>query len=106
MLERFNAGAARGAGHQHRHLPRLGTVLRGLDAVYNGRRQRLLKELSPTTMLRQRLDAAPALANPTFKPTDARVSRRALRTVANAKEVSHPDTLIPSENADGSASAV
>ncbi len=93
MVERFNGRVQREVLgitiYSHRDLE---TALRGFNAAYNGRRQRVLKGLSPTRVLRQRLDANPALANPTYKPPDPRVLRKALRIVADAKEVSHPDT--------------
>ena len=92
MVERFNGRVQREVLgitiYSHRDLE---TVLRGFNAAYNGRRQRVLKGFSPTMVLRQRLDANPALANPAFKPPDPRVLRKALRIVADAKEVSHPD---------------
>ena len=81
----------------------LETVLRGFNAAYNGRRQRVLKGLSPTMVLCQRLDADPALANPTYKPPDPRVLRKALRIVADAKEVSHPDSPPPARDRVGRA---
>ncbi|MGU3330857.1 hypothetical protein ACLBXB_28540, partial [Methylobacterium mesophilicum] len=43
--------------------------------------------------LRQRLEADPALANPTYRPPSSTIIKRALRVVADAKEVSHPDTI-------------
>ena len=42
-------------------------------------------------VLRQRLDADPALDNPAYRPRDPHTLRQALRIVAEAKEVSHPD---------------
>ncbi|EIZ82143.1 Integrase catalytic domain-containing protein [Methylobacterium sp. GXF4] len=67
-------------------------VLRGFNAAYNGRRQRVLKGLSPEMVLRQRLKADPALANPTYRPPSPSLVKRALRIVADAKEVSQPDS--------------
>lgn len=67
-------------------------VLRGFNAAYNGRRQRVLNRLSPEMVLRQRLEANPALANPTYRPPGPSLIKRALRIVADAKEVSHPDS--------------
>jgi hypothetical protein len=67
-------------------------VLRGFNVAYNGRRQRVLNGLSPEMVLRQRLEADPALANPGFKPPKPSLLRKALHVVENAKEVSHPDT--------------
>lgn len=43
-------------------------VLRGFDAAYNGRRQRVLNEVSPEIVLRQRFDADPALAIGSTRP--------------------------------------
>jgi hypothetical protein len=67
-------------------------VLRGFNAAYNGRRQRVLKGLSPEMVLRQRLEAEPAIANPTYRPPSPSLIKRGLRIVADAKEVSHPDS--------------
>ncbi len=69
----------------------LETVLRGFNAAYNGRRQRVLKGLSPEMVLRQRLEADPSLSNPGYKPPEPGLTKRALRVVAHAKEVSQPD---------------
>ena len=52
----------------------------------------MLDGLSPEMVLRQRLESNPALANPTYKPPSPSVIKRALRVVADAKEVSHPDS--------------
>jgi C4-dicarboxylate-specific signal transduction histidine kinase len=46
----------------------------------------------PEMVLRQRLEAEPALANPTDKPPNRTIIKRALQVVADAKEVSHPDS--------------
>ena len=93
MVERFNGRVQREVLgitiYSHRDLE---TVLRGFNAAYNGRRQRVLKGLSPKMVLHQRMAADPALANPAYKPPDPRVLRQALRVVADAKEVSHPDS--------------
>ena len=69
----------------------LETVLGGFNAAYNGRRQRVLDGLSPEIVLRQRLEDHPALVNPIYKPPSPNLIKRALRVVAHAKEVSHPD---------------
>jgi transposase InsO family protein len=69
----------------------LETVLRGFNAAYNGRRQRVLNGLSPEMVLRQRLEADPSLANPGYKPLEPGLIKRALHIVANANEVSQPD---------------
>ena len=92
MVERFNGRVQREVLgitlYSHADLE---IVLRGFNAAYNGRRQRVLKGLSPEMVLRQRLDTDPALANPTYKPPSPSIIKRALRVVADAKEVSHPD---------------
>ncbi len=69
-------------------------VLRDFNAAYNGRRQRLLNGLSPEMVLRQRLEADPSLANPTYRPPSPSLIKRALHIVADAKEVSHPDNKV------------
>lgn len=61
------------------------------NVPYNGRRQRVLNGLSPEMVLRQRLDADPALANSTYKLPSPSLIEHALRSVEDAKEVSHPD---------------
>ncbi|GJD40818.1 IS481 family transposase ISBxe4 [Methylobacterium bullatum] len=66
-------------------------VLRGFNAACNGRRQRVLKGLSPEMVLRLRIEADPALANPAYRPLKPGILRKALRIVADAKEVSQPD---------------
>jgi hypothetical protein len=66
-------------------------ILRLFNAAYNSRRQRVLNGLSPEMVLRQPLEAEPALANPTYKPPNRTIIKRALQVVARAKEVSHPD---------------
>ena len=66
-------------------------MLRGFNAAYNGRRQCVLNRLSPEMVLRQRLEADPKLANPTYKPPSSSLIKQALRIVEDAKEVSHPD---------------
>lgn len=65
-------------------------VLHGFNAAYNSRRQRVLKGLSPEMVLRQRLEAEPAVANPTYEPPNRTIIKRALQVLADAKEVSHP----------------
>ena len=93
MVERFNGRVQREVLritiYSHRDLE---TVLRGFNAAYNGRRQRVLKGFSPKMVLRQRMEADPALVNPAFKPPDPRLLRKAFHIVADVKEVSHPDT--------------
>ncbi|MEH3063230.1 MAG: IS481 family transposase [Methylobacterium radiotolerans] len=72
----------------------LAIVLRGFNAAYNSRRQRVLNGLSPEMVLRQCLEADPALANPTYKPPSSSLIKQALRIVEDAKEVSHPDNCL------------
>ncbi len=93
MVERFNGRVQREVlGIMIYCHADLEIVLRGFNAAYNGRRQRVLKGLSPEMVLRQRLEADPTLANPTYRPPSSSLIKRALRIVADAKEVSHPDT--------------
>jgi hypothetical protein len=93
MVERFNGRVQREVlGIMIYSHADLEIVLRGFNAAYNGRRQRVLKGLSPEMVLRQRLEADPTLANPTYRPPSSSLIKRALRIVADAKEVSHPDT--------------
>ena len=93
MVERFNGRVQREVlGLMIYSHADLEIVLRGFNAAYNGRRQRVLEGLSPEMVLRQRLEAEPALANPTHRPPSPSLIKRALRIVADAKEVSHPDT--------------
>ncbi|WP_267425242.1 IS481 family transposase [Methylobacterium sp. GC_Met_2] len=92
MVERFNGRVQREVMgitlYSHTDLE---IVLRGFNAAYNGRRQRVLNGLLPEMVLRQRLEADPALASPTYKPPSSTLIKRALRVVADAKDVSHPD---------------
>ncbi|CAO4184681.1 Protein kinase C [Methylorubrum aminovorans] len=92
MVERFNGRVQREVLgitlYSHADLE---IVLRGFNVAYNGRRQRVLDGLSPEMVLRQRLEADPALANPTYRPPSPSVIKRALRVVADAQEVAHPD---------------
>jgi transposase InsO family protein len=93
MVERFNGRVQREVLgitlYSHRDLE---TVLAGFNAAYNGRRQRVLKGRSPDMALRERLTAKPELAKPVTKPPDPDALPRALKVVADAKEVAHPDT--------------
>jgi transposase InsO family protein len=92
MVERFNGRVQREVLgitlYSHSDLE---IVLRGFNAAYNGRRQRVLKGLSPEMVLRQRLEADPTLAKPAYKPPSPSLIKRALRIVADAREVSQPD---------------
>ena len=67
-------------------------MLIGFNLDYNERRQRVLKGRSPDKVLRERLKAKPELAKPVIKPPDPDALPKALKVVAAAKEVSHPDT--------------
>ena len=69
-------------------------MLAGFNRAYNARRLRGLKGRSPEMVLRERLTAKPELANPLAKPPDPEILPSALRVVADAKEVSHPDIFL------------
>ena len=93
MVERFNGRIQREVLgitiHSHRDLE---TLLRGFNQAYNARRQRVLKGRSPQMVVHERLSAAPELVNPRHKrPNDPSVLPKALRVIARAKDVSHPD---------------
>jgi transposase InsO family protein len=67
-------------------------LLGGFNQAYNARRQRVLKGRSPEMVVHERLSAAPELVNPRHKPpNDPSVLPNALRVIARAKDVSHPD---------------
>jgi transposase InsO family protein len=93
MVERFNGRVQREVlgitiySHQD-----LKILLAGFNVAYNGRRQRALKGLSPEMVLHQRLKDKPALARTAAKKADPAALDRALKVVADAKEVSQPDT--------------
>src|SRR4051812_2090738 len=71
----------------------LETLLAGFNQAYNARRQRVLRGRSPERVVHERLSAAPELVNPRYKPpNDPSVLPNALKVVARAKDVSHPDT--------------
>jgi transposase InsO family protein len=95
MVERFNGRVQREVlgitlySHQD-----LETLLSGFNTAYNGRRQRVLKGRSPDRVLRDRLKAKPELAKSVTKPPDPDALPKALKGVAAAKEVSHPDTVL------------
>jgi transposase InsO family protein len=93
MVERFNGRVQREVLgitlYSHRDLE---TVLAGFNEAYNSRRQRVLKGRSPAMVLRQRLAAHPELANPRAKPPDPAALPRALKVIADAKDVSQPDS--------------
>src|SRR3954447_15887984 len=92
MVERFNGRVQREVlGITLWSYQDLETLLTGFNFAYNGRRQRVLKGRSPDRVLRQRLKAKPELAKPITKPPDPDALPKALKVVAAAKEVSHPD---------------
>jgi len=87
--------AARGTRDYTPQLQRVGDcparseiALHGLNAAYNGHRQRVLKGLSPEMVLRPRLEVVPALVNPTYKPSISSLINRALHIVDDIKKVS------------------
>src|SRR5215213_9123987 len=79
-------------------------MLKGFNQAYNRRRQRVLKGRSPDEVVRSRLAAEPKLVNRRFKPPDSDALPPALRVVAAAKEVSHPDTAPVAQRHGGSLS--
>src|SRR5215203_5261142 len=78
-------------GVQHRKTKPYTPRTNGMVERFNGRRQRVLKGRSPDMVLRARLKAKPELAKPVTKPPDPDALPKALKVVAAAKEVSHPD---------------
>ena len=93
MVERFNGRVQREVLgvtiYSHRDLE---ILLRGFNQAYNRRRQRVLKGVSPEQVVRRRLEAKPALANRRYEPPNPRALPQALKVVAAAKDVSHPDS--------------
>ena len=94
MVERFNGRIQREVlgitGASHRDLE---TLLHGFNQAYNVRRQRVLKGRSPERVVHERLSVAPELVNPRSKPPNASSALpKALRVIARAKDVSHPDS--------------
>jgi len=93
LVERFNGRVQREVLgitiDSHRDLE---TLLKGFNQAYNRRRQRVLKGRTPDEVVRSRLAAEPKLVNRRAKPPDSDALPPALRVVAAAKEVSHPDT--------------
>jgi transposase len=94
MVERFNGRVQREvlgitiASHGD-----LETLLRGFNQAYNARRQRVLKGQSPERVVRERLSAVTARANPNHDPPfDPCILPKALQVIARAKDVSHPDS--------------
>ena len=93
LAERFNGRVQREVLgitiSSHRDLEKL---LNGFNQAYNMRRQRVLKGASPDQVVRRRLEVAPKLANPRYKPPDPHALPHTLQVVAAAKEVSQPDS--------------
>jgi transposase InsO family protein len=93
LVERFNARVQREVLgitiSSHRDLE---ILLTGFNQAYNRRRQRVLQGASPEQVVQRRLAAEPKLANRRYKPPDSDALPPALRVVAHAKKVSHPDT--------------
>src|SRR5215218_2094165 len=94
MVERFNGRAQREVlgltVASHRDLERL---LKGFNAAYNARRQRVLGGRSPAQVARERLRHNESLANPGCRPPpDPCLLPKALLVVERAKDVSQPDT--------------
>ena len=92
LVERFNGRVQREVLgitiDSHRDLE---TLLKGFNQAYNRRRQRVLKGASPEQVVQRHLAAKPELANMRFKPPNSGDLPHALKVVAAAKEVSHPD---------------
>lgn len=95
MIERFNGRGQREmlgiTIYSHQDLE---TLLASFNVAYNGRRQRALKGLSPEMVLHQRLKDKPALARDAARTPDPAALDRALKVVADAKEVSQSDTFL------------
>src|SRR3954449_11801879 len=94
MVERFNGRIQREVlgltVASHRDLERL---LKGFNAAYNARRQRVLGGPSPAQVVRGRLRHNESLANPGYRPPpDPCLLPKALLVVERAKDVSQPDS--------------
>src|SRR4051812_35153769 len=94
MVERFNGRIQREVlgltVASHRDLERL---LKGFNAAYNARRQRVLGGRSPEQVVRERLRDNESLANPGYRPPpDPCLLPKALLVVERAKDVSQPDS--------------
>ena len=94
MVERFNGRVQREVLgitiHSHADLE---VLLQGFNRAYNARRQRVLGGHSPDEAVRRRLEAKPRLASWHYEPpSDPCLLPKALLVVADAKEVSHPDS--------------
>ncbi|WP_058634602.1 hypothetical protein [Aureimonas ureilytica] len=94
MVERLNGRVQREVlGIMIYSRANMAIMMRDSTAANNGRRQRALQGPSPEMVLYRRLEADPALANPTDRPPSPNLIKRALRIVADAKDISHPDSL-------------
>ena len=92
MVERFNgrigAEVLEITIASHRELEQL---LRGFNAAYNARRQRVLQSKTPDQVVAERLTAKPDLANPKPHGRAGPCDTTKARLIAeNAKEVSQP----------------
>lgn len=70
----------------------LESMLHGFNAASNGRRQRVLKGRSPDSVRHERPKAKPEFARSVTRPPDPDALPKALKVVADSKEVSHPGT--------------
>jgi transposase InsO family protein len=94
LVERFNGRVGNEVLgitiHSHRELEQL---LRGFNAAYNARRQRVLQGKTPDQVVAERLTAKPDLANPKPHGRAGPCDTTKARLIAeNAKEVSQPYT--------------
>ena len=82
----------RSAGHHHLPIRQLEQLLRGFNAAYNARRQRVLEGRTAKQWFAERLTAKPALAKdrPTGRAGPCDLTKARL-IAENAKEVSQPD---------------
>jgi transposase InsO family protein len=94
MVERFNGRVGSEVLaitiHSHRQLEQL---LRGFNAAYNARRQRVLEGKTPDQVVAERLKAKPTLAKAKPQGRAGPCDMTKARLIANrAKEVSQPDS--------------
>ena len=93
MVERFNGriGSEVLAITVYSH-EQLAPLLRGFNAAYNARRQRVLAGQTPAQLVAERLTAKPALAKakPSGQAGPCDITKARL-IAENAKEVSQPD---------------
>jgi transposase InsO family protein len=93
MVERFNGrvGSEVLAINVYSH-PALEQLLRGFNAAYNARRQRVLDGRTPSQVVAERLEAKPELTNPTPHGRAGPCDVTKARLIAEvAREVSQPD---------------